>query len=59
MVKIPTKRNEVNIFYETMVIEVNNINTFYKFRAYPVEKLAAKPFDVMVTYSKLNFSRDF
>lgn len=58
-VKVVTKEGQVCLFHETMVFDITNINTFYRHKLSPPEKLAKSPFDVKVTYSKLNFSREY
>ena len=40
-----------------MVFDVSNICPFYRYRYYTPERMTKKPFDVLVTYNKLNFSR--
>jgi hypothetical protein len=56
---VPTKKNEVSLFYETMVFDITKVSIYYHFRHHPAEKVAKSPFNVNVTYSKLNFSREY
>jgi hypothetical protein len=58
LIKVDTKRGLMQFFHEVMVFEVGNVVPFYRFGAYPPEKLTKDPFDVFVTYSKLGFSRE-
>lgn len=42
-----------------MVFDITGILPFYKFRYHPSERLTDGPLDLKVTYSKLNFSREY